>query len=237
MLFIPPSMTNNLENFLTRQNLANVVPGNKWELPDSGTASVSSVLTTSNVGSSGIFAYELDMSDPKKFILGEPDVQLCRLDDNTLPMSGKGILFGTENGDTKIALDAAEFSAQLNLTKSFQVSTQSVNTLCVSINGFVMIPCNPGGTDSPAKPPDFYNLNESVVIAPAILNNQAENIISSDSNAYNVFYRELNSTDYSEVDSVINDTRFGTSWGFVATWYKVGDLVNNYTLTNSFQVC
>ncbi|XP_075263561.1 uncharacterized protein LOC142355219 [Convolutriloba macropyga] len=151
-------------------------------------------------------------------------------------MSGQGIPFGTENGDTKIALDAAEFSAQLNLTKSFQVSTQSVNTLWVSINGFVMIPCNPGGTDSPAKPPDFYNLNESVVIAPAIINNQAVNIISNDSNAYNLFYRELNSTDYSEVDSVINDTRFETSWGFVSTWYKVGDLVNNYTLTNSFQL-
>ncbi|XP_075252420.1 uncharacterized protein LOC142344543 [Convolutriloba macropyga] len=116
---------------------------------------------------------------------------------------------------------------------------ETIQKYCVCIDGFVSSPCE-SVQDLPSRPLDFYN-SKSLIFAPALINN---NVNSSEkrhkrqagSAGLGIFLRNLRAEDVERVKSLVGDVDFKTRFGMVATWVNVGDLVNDPSNTNTFQI-
>ena len=154
-----------------------------------------------------------------------------------------GLAVGGDAGDDEVPHVDGACSPQQQLPNQANVVGQRVNYLCVCNDGFLSSPCD-SADGLPTQPADFVNPN-GFMVAGALINNSftkdnstatRKRRQSDNSSTFGAFSRNLRAEDFADANKRVGDTHFETTFGIVASWIDVGDLVNDPSNTNTFQV-
>ncbi|XP_075264430.1 uncharacterized protein LOC142356394 [Convolutriloba macropyga] len=156
-----------------------------------------------------------------------------------------GLSVGEDAGDVEVPHIDGACSPQQKLPSQATIVGQKVTDYCACNNGFLTSPCD-STDDLPTQPADFNNTN-GLTFAGALINNKFTNESTANAtrkrrqsdnstSTFGAFVRNLRDEDLATASSRVPDPDFKATFGIVASWVGVGDLVNDPNNTNTFQV-
>ena len=140
--------------------------------------------------------------------------------------------FGPLAGDTIYDPANSSISGEIPLEDlSFKFGDLSIDSLTIGFNGYII----EGSCSSQALEPSDFDDSTQVMIAGGMMSYTNPGVADEFKNK--IYFRLVDDNGQTEeLNSCVDDDHFKADAAFVVTWYKVGDLANNSTFTNTFQV-
>ena len=191
----------------------------------SGTENVTHLPTTNNNDYTRTWLFELDQRGSRDPIIPLNPDSFCA----DFPI-------GDDAGNSLNPLTDGICSDPVQLSNNVKLFDIQFNKVCICNDGYVVLDCKNASAIS-ITPSDFFDLRE-YIIAPALIQNKfvSGTRQKRDIDGAEVSYRRMSDNDLSTVIFKLQDPKFDANFGYIATWYHVGDRPIDIVNTNTFQV-